>query len=435
MENLKLETVKETVNIKGILFPKSVNVHKLVVTGPPGSGKTTILTAIGGWPEEGYLDISSREWWKSEVLHKKPRELHFGVPFLGYEEAVPVYDIQSLDDSNYLELDFMRIQLPPPSSNFLSPDFRSKMVIEFILLPPETLFEMRNKRAKKQTHHVDKGLTLHRVKEEVAFFNSLALFFHLSGMKVYVRDDLNAPPKWIRNDTKAEDPVAMARGRETLKKLDEHHNQLKLRQKILNRSWSFRGNKGLLHLFVSLLPCATNTERCNIFISDATQKDARLLSGTNLATEQLKNPWMQTMVKEVIASGEYMVHENIASKQTVTGDNSTNDFTLRNTLLVPIRSIMQNKTTGVIQLLNKKGKGYFEEKDRVLVEKVALHLQLAMENIYLRKEMMDFSEVLSHQSGRLSRQPGFWVTIILLMFSLAVNFYIMLPAIRTWLDF
>ena len=439
MEHLKLATVKETVNIKGVLFPKEVNVRKLIITGPPGSGKTSILTAIGGWPEEGYLDITSPGWWKSPNLEPKPRELHFGVPFVGYEKAVPVYDIQSLDNSNYLELDFIRIPLPPPPSSPLSPNFRAKMVIEFILLPPKTLFAMRKKRALKRTHHVDENLTLNQIIEESAFYNALALFFHQSGMNVYVRDDLNAPPKWIRDDTEAADPVAMARGKGAfLKAFYERHDQLKLRQRILNRSWSFRGNRELLTLFISLLPSATNSERCNIFINDSTKKGEWLLSGTHLNTEQVVVSRMQVLVDEVIASGEYMVHEAMDQEKSEKNTSlSSSDFVLRNTLLVPIKSLMRDQTIGVIQLLNKKKKGYFEEEDRLLLEKVALHLQLAMENIYLRKEMMDFSEVLSDRTGKLTALSFFWVPVmvVLLILSIGFNIYTFLPEIQTWLAF
>lgn len=412
MQNITLQPITEINIINGVPFPKDVDIHKLIITGPPGSGKTTIIENIRGWPEEGYLDISSKDWWKSPILAHKPRELHFGVPFKGYEQAVPVYDIQSLDDANYLELDLFSIPLPPPKQNFLSTDFRSKLVFEFILLPPEKLFALRKKRTEKGRHHVDSALSLKQVEEEARLYNSLALFFHQSGMNVYIRDELGGPPKRIMDDENYQTVIQPYR-----KDLYQLHDQLKLRQRILNRSWSVRGNNELLELFVRLLPGALNVERCNIFLNEQSQNEVWLLCGTALSGKQVVASNMRSLVKQVIESGSCIIKENMQQESNV---DDNNNFVLNNTLLVPIRSVMEDKTTGVIQLLNKRGKACFDDEDRQLIEKTALHLQLAMENIYLRKEMMDFSEILSHKA----KHKG-WIKILigLLLFLLVASLW------------
>jgi hypothetical protein len=125
------------------------------------------------------------------------RELHFGSPFLGFRKAVPVYETDSVDDTSCLELDLFRIPLPPPNTHRLGTDFRGRFTFEFIVLPAEKTFELRKRRAGAGTHHVDEGLTLSRVREELEFYRQLALFFHQSGMSVYVCDGLGGRPKRI----------------------------------------------------------------------------------------------------------------------------------------------------------------------------------------------------------------------------------------------
>ncbi|MBF0445991.1 MAG: GAF domain-containing protein [Magnetococcales bacterium] len=432
MDKLFLEEIRETKTEGGILFPRNLSPQQLIITGPPGSGKTTILEAINGWPEEGYIDVSMDDWWRSPTLANRPRELHFGVPFMGYEKAVPVYDVDSLDDTSYLEIDFMRVRLPPPKGNIISGNFRKKLVIEFILLPAEELFKLRKKRSKKGTHHVDKELTLHQVTEESDFYSALALYFHQSGMKVYVRDRLGGPPMRIKDESEQDNPLDMTPKQQIFKKDIYHiHDQLRLKQRIMNRSWSARGNRELIDLFARLLPDAVDAERCNIFLSNPGDDDAWLMSGTTLDNNKVTECRMWPQVNQVISSGEYMVHENMHKDKEfqVPADSEEANIVLRNSLLVPIKSVMGDRNTGAIQLINKNKKRHFVEEDRLLLEKVALHLELAIENVYLRREMMDFSEILSNKAGQLSTFSKIALIVLLigLLVSLGVNYYLLAP--------
>lgn len=392
MNVFKTEEIEDVRLINGVPFPGWLEKHKLIITGPPGCGKTTIREAIGGWPEEGYLDLSSKDWWKSPILIHKPRELHFGLPFVGFRKAVPVYDAETLDDSSYLELDFLRIPLPPPKTHPFSTDFRSKLIFEFILLPAEKTFELRAQRAKAGTHHVDEQLTLEKVREEVGFYQQLALFFHQSGMSVYIRDELGGRPKRIVEEAVTHHPESEEQG----EALYRHLDQIRLRERLLNRSWSVRGNKGLLALFVEMIPKVLDVERCSIFINDPSTDKVWLQSGTGLEEKAIEVDKSDSVVGQVIATGLYLVKEDMnklegAHKRV----DAQTGFVTRNELCVPIKSLSGDKTAGAILVLNKKGGRYFDEDDRVFLEKVATHLQTAIESVFLRQELMDFSELLT----------------------------------------
>ena len=409
MEPLKTEEIRDLKLINGIAFPGWLEKKKLVVTGPPGCGKTTIVNAIGGWPEEGYLDISSKEWWKSPNLVQRPRELHFGLPFVGFEKAVPVYDTDSLDDSSYLEMDFFRIPIPPGRRHMLSADFRSRFIFEFILLPGQKTFELRKKRAGSGSHHVDEDLTLAKVQEELYFYQQLALFFHDSGLTVYIRDDLNGRPKRI-SEPRVD---RISRSQESGEQLYRHLDQFRLRERLLNRSWSMRGNKKLLALFVEIIPRVLNVERCSIFINDPATGKVWLQTGTGVDEKQIEVNIKDSLVGQVITTGKYIVEEDM---DRLDGPHKKVDaqtgFITRNELCVPIKSLSGQKTAGAILLLNKKGGKYFEKQDRVFLEKVASHLQSAIESIFLRQELMDFSEILTHRA-RFSSWTKYLIWILL----------------------
>ncbi|MBL8420600.1 MAG: hypothetical protein JNK92_08175, partial [Dechloromonas sp.] len=75
MPDLSTEPIAALQNIKGIDFPADVRYRQILVTGPPGAGKSTLITRLGGWSEEGYLDLAKKHWWRSEILSVRPREI------------------------------------------------------------------------------------------------------------------------------------------------------------------------------------------------------------------------------------------------------------------------------------------------------------------------------------------------------------------------
>jgi predicted NACHT family NTPase len=58
MPELSTEFIESLQNFKGIDFPGDIRFRQILVTGPPGAGKSTLIRRLGGWSEEGYLDLA-----------------------------------------------------------------------------------------------------------------------------------------------------------------------------------------------------------------------------------------------------------------------------------------------------------------------------------------------------------------------------------------
>ena len=199
MTPLTLEPFALCQEINGVGFPTTVKFGQLLVTGPPGSGKTTFISHIGGWPEEGYVDLALNRWWAAQALALRPREIHLGFPFAGHLQGLSVFDREWLEATPPLELELERIRLPPPKRFFFSVDWRKRFVVEFLLPDPEVILERRVARAQLGTHIVDKKLSLAQTERQIDVYNRVALAMHRRGMAVYVRKDTDQPPLRIVN--------------------------------------------------------------------------------------------------------------------------------------------------------------------------------------------------------------------------------------------
>lgn len=195
MPDLPTQVVEVLQRIKGVEFPKDIRFRQILVTGAPGAGKSTLIRRLGGWSEEGYLDISRKHWWRSEMLSMRPREIHLGLPFVGLTNALSVFDPQFLDQDPLPPVDLARIALPPRQLFFLSVDWYQRYVFEFLLPPAELVFERRAERAQRSTHPVDAQLSLAICSAQTEVFRQVAEYLHQKGFYVYTRAGIENPPQ------------------------------------------------------------------------------------------------------------------------------------------------------------------------------------------------------------------------------------------------
>jgi hypothetical protein len=193
--HLNTVAVEDIAWIKDVPYPRGVHFRQIIVTGPPSSGKTTLIQKLQGWPEEGYLDLAQTDWWRSRILTFRPREVHFGLPFGALRESYTVFDREWLDSP--VPVDLKRVQIPPGKRWFFSTDWRARFVFDFQLLSADRIYTIRKARARAATHPVDERLTRDEVEKQVAVYETLALHFHRCGMHVIVRHTFDGMPRRI----------------------------------------------------------------------------------------------------------------------------------------------------------------------------------------------------------------------------------------------
>ena len=199
----KLIPITELQNVRGVDLPIGLNFVQLVVTGPPGAGKTYYINKIHGWPNEGYLDLTRKGWWKDKSLTYRPREVHLGLPSEGFPQALAVFDPEWLESEKPLKLQLERFQIPPDGSRFLQSNWRQRYIFEFLLPRAEVIFEQRKARQSEGYFPVDEDLSLDVVKRQLAIYQEVVLYMHRLNMQVYVREALDQPPMCI---VEANDP-------------------------------------------------------------------------------------------------------------------------------------------------------------------------------------------------------------------------------------
>lgn len=187
LPDLDLELVAPTRRFRDVPVARGVRFNQIIATGPPGAGKSTFIRHLGGWPEEGYIDLSRKGWWRAQALAVRPREVHLGLPFVGHRDGMALFDAEWRAHWENLALDTERILVPPEKHLPLSVNWRQRFVFEFLIPAPEQIIADRRERALARTHQVDEHIDPAQIRAQVALFGEVAAHFHRHGMQVYLR--------------------------------------------------------------------------------------------------------------------------------------------------------------------------------------------------------------------------------------------------------
>lgn len=181
--------------------------------------------------------------------------------------------------------------------------------------------------------------------------------------------------------------------------------ELKSKQERIDGAWKKTGNKELLQFFTEIISMALNVERCSIFIHDPKEENVWLECGSYMEERQITAPISGSLVGEVISTGQWKAlsemedqvgHHDVVGMQT--------GFSIRNSLCVPVRGVTDDIVTGAVQVMNKAGDNDFTDADREILEKLAFHIQINIENIYLKQEFYKVSTQLSEMIERLENK-------------------------------
>ena len=188
--------------------------------------------------------------------------------------------------------------------------------------------------------------------------------------------------------------------------LEQKLNQLRKKQQMMEKAWREAGNRKLIQFFVDIMPKAIEAERCSIFILDPVDEKAWLQCGTGLGEKQLQVPTKNSIVGRVMSSGESVIEEDLEDQVGAHDIVAVKTgFVTRNAICVPVHGVTTKKVVGAIQMLNKN-RGNFDDADRQTLENLAFHLEMNIENIFLRQELAKISVEMVQKIKMLDTKLG-----------------------------
>ncbi|MBF0212703.1 MAG: sigma-54-dependent Fis family transcriptional regulator [Magnetococcales bacterium] len=160
----------------------------------------------------------------------------------------------------------------------------------------------------------------------------------------------------------------------------------------IHRSWGPGDFETLMRFFVEILPRLTDAERCSVFIVDQTTEHIWLKFGTGLKEKAIIAPMQGSIVGESISSGRTVIRSGLENR---TGFHAITDkkteFTTRNLLCVPIRSLAGNYPIGAVELLNKRDPDGFTPEDERWLMQLVKYLALSIEHNTVTEEIIEIT--------------------------------------------
>ena len=188
--------------------------------------------------------------------------------------------------------------------------------------------------------------------------------------------------------------------------LEQKLNQLRKKQQMMEKAWREAGNRKLIQFFVDIMPKALEAERCSIFILDPVDEKAWLQCGTGLNEKQLQVPTKNSIVGRVMSMGEFLIEDDLEDQVGAHDIVAVKTgFVTRNAICVPVHGVTTKKVVGAIQVLNKN-RGNFDDADREMLENLAFHLEMNIENIFLRQELAKISVEMGQKIKKLESKLG-----------------------------
>ncbi|MEN8177407.1 MAG: hypothetical protein ABFS39_02175 [Pseudomonadota bacterium] len=125
------------------------------------------------------------------MLSLRPREVHLGFPFVGFNDAMTIFDRPWIEARERPQLDMSRIVIPPPKRFFFSRNWRGKYVFEFLLPSAGWVFKQRLHRAQRRTHRVDENFSLELIEQQLEALWLAARYLYHHGFLVYIREGID----------------------------------------------------------------------------------------------------------------------------------------------------------------------------------------------------------------------------------------------------
>lgn len=186
--------------------------------------------------------------------------------------------------------------------------------------------------------------------------------------------------------------------------LEKKLEQLRAKQQLMEKAWKEAGNRQLIQFFVDIMPRTLDAERCSIFILDPVDEKAWLQCGTGMSEKQLQVPTRNSIVGRVISSGECVMESDLEEQVGVHDVVAVKTgFVTRSALCVPVHGVTTKKVVGAIQVLNKNA-SMFDDDDRRILERLAFHLEMNIENIFLRQELSKISVEMGNKIQLLEKK-------------------------------